>query len=170
MVMWGSLQLLYAVTALACEQLYQASYSAANQGRCNAFRAVTLCKESMQVEISKLGVHLLPPPKGQPQTLLGKSFVKFLDTFGKRIIFSPVASNKAFEKLLVASEEGQVAAEYQLRLLLRGRRVALSEKTPRSPSTRISPRCLPVSIRVLYFLPTEEPTTTAKEQMSDGVF
>lgn len=76
-------------------------------------------------EIPESGVDLLPPPKGQPRLLLGESFAKFFNTFNKRIIFSPVISNKALQILLVAGEEGQVAPEYQPRLLLGGSMVRL---------------------------------------------
>ena len=46
----------------------------------------------------------------------------------KRTIVSPVISNKAFEILHLAGEEGQVAPEYQLRLLLGEARFPSSEK------------------------------------------
>ena len=76
-------------------------------------------------EIPELGVHLLPPPKGQPRLLLAEGAEQILETLDKRIIVSPVISNKALEILHLAGKKGQVAPEYQLRLLLVGSTVRL---------------------------------------------
>src|SRR3569833_2803729 len=72
-------------------------------------------------EIPELWVHLPPPPEGQPRLLLAEGTEKFIETLDKRIIVSAVISNKAIEIFHLAGKEGQVASEYELRLLLGGR-------------------------------------------------
>lgn len=110
-------------------------------------------------EISELRVHLLPPPKRQPRVLLAESTEEVLETLDERVIVSSVISNQALKIIHLASEERQVAPEYQLCLLLWGSTVRLvrEEHHPPCPCENCLSACQSAIVYCVYCSQKDSP-------------
>lgn len=127
-VKFSAMYILYAMTAVACKELYRLPVSSKPRvlqrlPRRDPPRRIHA--GHLADEIPELGFHLLPPPKGQPRVFLAESTEEVLETLDEGVIVSSVISNEALKIIHLASEERQVAPEYQPCLLLWGSTVRL---------------------------------------------